>query len=205
MKFAWLLSLFLVSCSLAPDPDAEFFLARAAADPDLRIEDAYKFLFHATRGGEHAVDNEAAARLWLDREWAALGPPRPGEPLWEPLAADGRLGRLHLRPYRARGGNPADLHAAFVAGARAYDADPARFRKSWQALGRELQKQPVGHLTRAEWKRLDRARRAQRYPAIHHSPEYERARRPAYRVLPAAQARPLLEALGREAKSTVFP
>ena len=44
----------------------------------------------------------------------------------------------------------------------------------------------------AEWRRLDREMRARGYPAIHHSPEYENARRPAYRVLPAAQARPLL-------------
>lgn len=196
---------FLCACARAPNPDAAFFLAQARADPDLRIEDAYKFLFHATRGGEHAVENEAAVRRWLDREWQTLGPPPPGEPLWTPLTADGRIGRLNLRPYQALGGNPAALHAAFVAGARAYDADPARFRKSWQALGRELQKQPVGHLTRAEWQRLDRALRAQRYPAIHHSPGYEQARAPAYRVLPAAQARLLLEPLGREAESTVFP
>lgn len=195
MKFPWLVPLLLVSCSTAPDPDAAFFLAQARADPDLRIEDAYKWLVHATRGGEHAVADEVAVRHWLDREWATLGPPLPDEPLWVPLAADGRIGRLNLRPYRAQGGDPDALHAAFVRGAASFDADPARFRKAWRALGREVKKQPGGHLTAAEWRRFDRDLRARDYPACHHSPAYEQARTPAYRVLPAAEAQPLLDAL----------
>jgi len=184
-----------LSCARAPDPTAAYFLAGAASDPDLRIEDAGKWLFHATRGGEHAVENETAARLWLENEWKSLGPPLPDEPLWVPLDPEGRIGRLNLRPYRARGGSPEALHKAFITGARAFDASPARFRRAWNALGRALKSRPVGHLTYAEWRRLDRDWRADGYPAIHHSPEYIRARRPAYRVLPAAQAQPLLDSL----------
>lgn len=189
--------LLLGSCALAPNPDAEFFLAQARGDPDLRIEDAYKWLFHATRGGEHAVADGFAVRKWLENEWATLGPPQPGEPLWTPLTADGRIGRLNLRPYRARGGDRDALHAAFVRGAETFDASPARFRRAWRALGRELEKRPVGHLTAAEWRRFDREMRAQGYPACHHSAEYERARTPAYRVLPAAQAQPLIAKLAQ--------
>lgn len=193
MKFSWLLPLLLVSCAPAPDPDADFFLAQAPADPELRIADAYKWLYHAARGGEHAIESEFAVRQWLDQEWKTLGPPLPDEPLWTPLAADGRVGRLNLRPYRAQGGDPGALHAAFVAGAASFDASPARFRKAWAALGRRLKQQPQGRLTFAEWRRLDRAMRARGYPACHHSPEYESARRPAYRVLPAAEGRKLIE------------
>ena len=193
MKWSWLLPLFLVSCSPAPDPDAEFFLAQAPADPELRIEDAYKWLFHATRGGEHAIADETAVRQWLDQEWAALGPPQSGEPLWTPLTADGRIGRLNLRPFKAQGGSADDLHAAFLASADSFDASPARFRAAWKALGRALSKNPQGRLTHSEWRRLDRAMRAQGYPAIHHSPEYEQSRHPAYRVLTQEQARRLLD------------
>ena len=200
-----LLAALLGACARAPDPDAEFFLAQARADPELRIEDAYKWLFHAARGGEHAVENETAVRLWLENEWAALGPPQPGEPLWTPLSADGRVGRLNLRPYRAQGGDPDALLAAFIQGATAFDANPARFRKAWHALGRELKNQPVGHLTADEWRRFDREMRARGYPAGHHSPEYEAARAPAYRVLPAAQVRPLIEALGPRGNQPFSP
>ena len=193
MKFPWLVPLFLVSCSAAPDRDAEFFLAQAGADPEVRIEDAYKWLVHATRGGEHAIASEFAARQWLENEWATLGPPPPNEPLWVPLVADGRIGRLNLRPYRAQGGAPEPLLAAFLASAESFDASPARFRAAWKALGRALSKNPQGHLTHAEWRRLDRAMRAQGYPAIHHSPEFEQSRHPAYRVLTQEQARRLLD------------
>ena len=110
MKFTWLLPLFLVSCARAPDPDAAFFLEQARDDSELRIEDAFKWLVHATRGGEHAVADGFAVRKWLENEWATLGPPQPGEPPWVPLTADGRIGRLNLRPYRAQGGEP--LHPA---------------------------------------------------------------------------------------------
>ena len=191
LKHILLLGL-LGSCARGPDPDAAFFLAQAPSDPDLRIADAYKWLFHATRGGEHAVENEFTVRQWLENEWATLGPPQPGEPLWIPLTADGRVGRLNLRPYRAQGGDPAALLAAFLAGADAFDASPARFRRAWNALGRELKNQPIGHLTAEKWRRLDREMRAQGYPALHHSPEYEQARQPAYRVLPADEARKLM-------------
>jgi hypothetical protein len=182
----------------APDPDADFFLAQLPADPELRIEDAYKWLFHATRGGEHAIVNAFAVRQWLDQEWAGLGPPDPGEPLWTPLAPDGRIGRLNLRPFKAQGGSADALHAAFLAGAESFDADPARFRAAWRALGRALEKHPHGHLTRAEWRRLDARARPEGYPACHHSPAYEQARAPAYRVLPRAHAQPLLHALNPE-------
>ena len=195
MKLPWLLPLLLASCAPAPDPDAAFFLAQAPADPDLRIEDAYKWLVHATRGGEHAVDNEFAVRKWLEKEWATLGPPHPGEPLWTPLTADGRIGRLNLRPFKAQGGSADDLHAAFLASADSFAADPARFRAAWNALGRALESNPRGHLTRAEWRRLDALARKDGYPARHHSPEYEQARAPAYRVLAAAQARKLRDSL----------
>ena len=183
---------FLCSCAAAPDPDADYFLAQARADPELRIADAYKWLFHAARGGEHAIADEAAARQWLENEWATLGPPRPDEPLWVPLVPDGRIGRLNLRPYRARGGTPAPLLAAFLASAESFDASPARFRAAWQSLGRSLNRNPVGQLTYSEWRRLDREMRAQDYPARHHSAAYEQARQPAYRVLTAAEARKLM-------------
>lgn len=201
----WFSLLLLGACARAPDPDAAFFLEQTRIDPEIRIADAYKWLFHATRGGEHAVADEFAVRKWLETEWAALGPPQPDEPLWTPLTPDGRIGRLNLRPYRARGGDPDALLAAFIQGATAFDANPARFRQAWRALGRELTKQPVGHLTAADWRRFDREMRAQGYPACHHSSAYEKARAPAYRVLPAEQAQPLIQALAREGKSTVFP
>jgi len=187
--------LLVCACVRIPDPVAKFCLEHARTEPEWRIEDAAKWIVHATRGGEHAVPNEFAARRWLETEWATLGPPPPDEPLWVPLTPDGRIGRLNLRPYQTQGGDLDALHAAFIAGAETFDADSRRFLRAWRSFGRLLAAAPQGHLTHAEWKRLDRDWRAQGYPAIHHSPDYRDARRPAYRVLPLAQAQPLLDSL----------
>ena len=195
MKHLWLLPLLLVSCSPSANPTVEYFLAQATSDPELRIEDAYKWLFHATRGGEHAVENEFAVRKWLDQEWATLGPPQPNEPLWVPLTPDGCIGRLNLRPYRARGGSPHVLHTAFVAGAESFKSNPTRFRHAWNTLGQQLSKHPQGLLTHDAWKHLDQEMRKENYPAIHHSVDYEKSRQPAYRVLPAAEAQSCLNSL----------
>ena len=155
-------------------------------DPEVRIEDAYKHLFHATRGGEHAIRSPEGPRAWLDREWATLETPRKGEPLWEPLRPDGSIGRLHLRPYRAAGGPPKPLLEAFIASAQGFRSEPEDFVRVWRELGERLRQREAGRLTRKEWERLDERMRPA-YGAIHHSPEYEALRKPAYRVLRRAE------------------
>ena len=172
-----------------------FAKARWRADADaLGVEDAYKWLFHAARGGEHAVTDASGPQAWLDREWETLGKPRPGERLIDPLRPDGAIVRLNLRPYRAAGGGKDALLAAFVASAREFRADPAAFAAAWRALGAAL----PPYLARAEWERLDREASGGGYPAVHHSPAYQRARRPAYRVLTGARADRLREELARK-------
>jgi hypothetical protein len=177
-------------CRAAGDvvPFAETVLS---ADPEVRIEDAYKWLFHATRGGEHAIRDESAARAWLAREWAALGPPEPGEALVVPLRPDGALVRLNLRPFKARGGNPDALLTAFVRSARSFQSSAENFEAAWRELGRRLSDGPSGPLDGAAWSRLDAEARAKGYPAWHHSTGYEAARHPAYRVLTGDEARRL--------------
>ncbi len=195
LRWLWLMVGGGLACAPAPDDLTAYFLAHGAREPAVHMEDAYKYLYHAGCGGEHALADEAAAARGLAREWATLGPAAADEIPWEPLTADGRIGRLHLRPYQAQGGTLAALQEAFVAGAREFDGRPTRFRRAWRALGRAVRTQPVGQLTWAEWQRVDRLRKAKGYPAAHHSAAYTAAHAPAYRVLPAAQARHLLAQL----------
>ena len=54
-----------------------FALDAFASDPETRIEDAYKWLYQATCGGEHAVPDEEAARAWLRAEFPRLPPTPP--------------------------------------------------------------------------------------------------------------------------------
>src|SRR5262245_56083851 len=94
------------ACALLAGVDPiDFAFAGWQPTPKMEIEDAYKWLFHATLGGEHAVTDDEGPRQWLDREWATLGPPLAGEKEVVPLTVDGKLIRLNLRPYKARGGD----------------------------------------------------------------------------------------------------
>jgi hypothetical protein len=166
-----------------------------ATRPEARIEDAYKFLFQATRGGEHAAPDEASARTYLAREWASLpeGGPSSDEPAIEWLRHDGALVRLHLRPAKAHGVSEEAVLAAFLASARAVRKDASGFTYAWQALGERLRQRPQGHLTRAAWEQLDAAMRPKNYPAVHHSEAYRTAYAPAYRVMRRSDAEAVLK------------
>ena len=186
----WLVSFLVLSLAgipaIATSP-IDFAAPIWRANPAVRADDAYKWLFQATRGGEHAIDREGALS-WLQDEWKTLTPPRAGEREWEPLTADGAIGRLNLRPYRARGGDMRALGEAFVRSAKSFKEDRDGFLVEWRALGDRLQGGAMGALTRAEWDRVDAVAKAGFYGAMHHSPSYERDRAPAYRVLTRTDA-----------------
>src|SRR5437588_7200040 len=103
---------FILSCM--PSALIDFAIPKWKADPNVRIEDAYKWLYQATRGGEHAIPDKDSARKWLDDEWKTLDPPVSNEAIWEPLCPGGEIGRLNLRPFRASDGKPDDLLNAFL-------------------------------------------------------------------------------------------
>jgi hypothetical protein len=168
---------------LAPSALLDHGVVQWRKEPETRVQDAYKWLYHATLGGEHAIENEAGPRAWMEREWVALGPPRKGELSHVPLTPDGRLLRVNLRPYRATGGDKERLLAAFIASARRFRGKKDTFIREWEALGRRLRKGKIGKITLVAWREVDGQTRPIGYPAVHHSPEYERAYRPAYRIV----------------------
>lgn len=176
-------------------PLVAFALDALAGRPEARIEDAYKFLFQATRGGEHAAPDEASARAYLAREWAGL--PAAGSPSDEPpiewLRHDGALVRLNLRPAKAQGIPEDAVLGAFLVSGRAVRMDASGFTYAWQALGERLRERPQGHLTRAAWDALDVAMLPKGYPAMHHSEAYTAAYAPAYRVMRRGDAEALLK------------
>lgn len=185
----------LLAAALSAQALLPFAVNSFAADPETRIEDAYKWLFQAASGGEHAIPDEESARRWLEREWASLGETPPGEPLVVSLRPDGALVRLNLRPFRDRGGHVGDLLEAFLRSARSFEPDAALFRESWASLGLKLSAHPLGPLNRTEWSRLEAAMQAKGYPAVHHSAAFAKARRPAYRVLTMEEAGRLVRPL----------
>jgi hypothetical protein len=182
-------TVFILSC--LPSSLLDFGISKWKADKNVRIEDAYKWIYQTTRGGEHAAPDRVSAEPWLEREWQTLAKPAPNEPLWEPLCKDGSIGRLNLRVFKAKGGKMDDLLDAFLASSREYRETGTRFIDTWNELGRRLKRKPIGSLTSEEWSRFDAEMKAKNYPAVHHSKDFEEAHRPAYRIITASERRKL--------------
>ena len=152
--------------------------------PHLQVEDLYKLLHQSVAGPAHAIDDPEMARQWLMREWSALGNPFETEETYEPLSSDGRLVRVNLRPWRTAGHAPEAVLNAFVRTAGTLPPDTAHIRTELDAIlaCSELLADGLplsGPVIQSFFN--DRAR--DRYPAIHHSEEYSRTYRPAYRVV----------------------
>ena len=173
---------------------ARFAWGALRNEPAAAVVDVYKWLFQATRGGEHAAPSEEAARRWLESEWATLGPPFPDEPLVVPLRPDGTVVRLNLRPYKAAGGDPEDLLRAFLSSAREFRPDPGLFVSAWRAFGAELAPTGTQGLEVPAFEALDREAERAGWPARHHGADYAAERKPAYRVLTGEEAARLTRA-----------
>lgn len=166
-----------------PDLLVDYAVRSWAETPLMQIEDAYKWLFHATLGGEHAVRDEVGPRQWLVGEWASLRTAKPLEPECVLLDPAGRVLRINLRPYKSKGGDREMLLAVFVESARRFRAEKPQFLATWRSLGKRLERRRVGRISAVAWKRLDARCSRRGYPAIEHSDEYIRAYAPAYRVV----------------------
>jgi hypothetical protein len=163
----------------------EILADHAARYPRLEAQDLYKLIYQAAMGNEHAVSSAVQVRDWLEREVAALGeePDRSlSDPTIDPISPDGRIVRVHLRPYIAAGEDLAGLLEAFVRTAEMYAGTEERLRRYWAVVERMAE---VGGLSVGS----DRVREffaqmeAQGLPAAYHSAAYRDAYWPAYRVV----------------------
>ena len=179
----------LLACT--PSALLDFAIPKWKADPAVRVEDTYKWIFQATRGGEHAAPDRQRAKQWLDGEWSSITGTSADQPLWEPLCPGGEIGRVNLRSYKDSGGREGDLLDAFITSSRDYRATVAKFTAAWNEFGRRLRKHSVGHVTLDDWTKLDAEMRSKDYPAVHHSEIYNKERVPAYRIVTKSEMRKL--------------
>jgi hypothetical protein len=149
--------------------------------PRLQMADLYKLLHQASMGSEHAIVDPEGARAWLERELAALGT-GPDEPLVDHISPDGRIARVHLRPYVAKSLDPEALLAAFLRTGRGFPGEAERLRQ-YGRVAEEIASAsrlpfPPGSIAAFMERMAHRG-----FPAVHHSAAYRVAYRPAYRVV----------------------
>jgi hypothetical protein len=157
--------------------------------PESEIVDVYKLLHQATFGHGHLVASKKAAREWLERE-SELLTPSTREPLVESIHPDGQIVRLHLRPYLAYGGKIKLLLDAFVRSAEQVQGDMGTMTRRWQFFEGLCQPGAIeaGRFVLQEVLLFGRLREREGWSAMHHSPAYQAAHKPYYRVLTRVEA-----------------
>lgn len=149
--------------------------------PGMQLEDVYKLLHQAALGPGHAVKDKADARGRLQTEAASLGA-GPQEPVRDVISPDGKLARIHLRPFLADGGSLDDLCDAFVETANNHPPSAEKLAKFCGCLG------DLAAAGGIPWPKQDVVMwfdriAASGYPSVHHSPGFTASVRPAYRVV----------------------
>ena len=159
----------------------ELLSQHIARYPRIQLDDIYKLLHQAALGPGHAVKDTAAARAWLEKEAAELGP-GPVEPENDIISPDGKLARVHLRSWLAAGGSLDDLNSAFVETANNYPPSPEKLGKFCGCLGDLAAAGGIPFAQQDVLAFFDRIAQAS-YPVVHHSRIYSEAYKPAYRVV----------------------
>jgi len=175
--------------------------------PLLRAPDIYKLVHQGVFGPGHMIASAAQAKRMLEKETAALEDRSPHcptgaaaaksrgrmpESAFEPIDPKGRLVRVNLRPLlrmkaegvgtNAEGSLDADwLADVLVESARMVKGDPILMRRRLASAVRWCRQNLPGQASGLE--RMAAQARESGYPAFHHSPAYQRAYRPAYRVV----------------------
>jgi hypothetical protein len=144
--------------------------------PEMKIQDLYKLLHQAALGSEHAFLDPESARDWLTRELAEMSD-GPRESLIDPISLDGGIVRIHLRPFVTAGYDADELLESFIRTAREYQGNARLLEEYWRAAVK------TAYFAVGTMDKFIQTMKKQNYPPVHHSAEYERIYRPAYRVV----------------------
>lgn len=162
--------------------------AEQQRQPVEQPEDLYKFIHQAALGNAHMLEH-GDAKLYLLQEWDEVQPD-PDEQMLVDLSPSGKVVRLNLRPFKARGGDPQDLWAAMERSAAA-SYDGTAVLEYWWQEAIELSAEGELPFNPEVLKDYISQRRTEGFPAVHHSPSYEARYQPSYRVLLREEAEKL--------------
>jgi hypothetical protein len=149
--------------------------------PLMQLDDVYKLLHQAALGPGHAVEDVAAARKRFDAEIQSLGS-GPEEPIADAISPDGRLARIHLRPYIEAGHDLAALFEAFVQTAQNYPASRDKLAKFCGCLGDLAGAGGIPFAQARVVEHFEAIARRQ-FPVVSHTATYRETYKPAYRVV----------------------
>lgn len=149
--------------------------------PRLAIDDLYKLIHQAAMGSEHALGDAGRARDRLREEIGSLVP-GPDEPLLDPISPDGKIVRIHLRPFSGSNLDEEELLRAFLQTPQVFAPSTDRLL-DYAGCARRLAKGGRLAFDADEVSGYFQELREGGFPAAHHSQVFRDAYRPAYRVV----------------------
>jgi hypothetical protein len=156
-------------------------LKEISSHPCSQPPDIYKFLHQAAFGSAHAVRDTAAVQNWMEREIESLNFSVEDQ-LVDTLSPDGRIVRVNLRPYLKNGFKTEELLDAFIKTANQFQGSEHKFRQYWKSA-EKLAEQGKFKFTKEELNTFFVQQKKKNFPAVHHSEEYTKKYKPAYRVI----------------------
>lgn len=152
--------------------------------PAMASTDAYKLIYQGVQGPEHLIDSPEDFAARLRSEYEDISPDE-AEPLWEPVRPDDVLGRLNLRPFKARGGDVEQLITACLQTAERPGGwgTLAELRAVWADFVALCRAGRWTAFAPAEVLAFSAQLEEQNFPPIHHSASYREAYQPAYRLV----------------------
>lgn len=167
-----------------PDHQIDYAIANMIRQhPELRLQDIYKSFFQDRFGPGHIIPSEAAAQAYLMRELSECKEEKDPMPI-EPVGCEGRYIRVSL--YKVKSGVICleDYLEAFVGGARPIAAEEY---EAWMDEWKHIADRAAAFGIRdyeSDRKEIDAL--LKEYDGnlvLHHSPEYNEAYEPHYRII----------------------
>jgi len=149
--------------------------------PKMEARDLYKYLHQAALGSEHAVKDTNAVKAWMKKEIAGLDTATTND-LEEQLSPDGNLVRINLRAFIKSGENTEQLLKAFISTANNYRGSKETLVK-YLNTAKDLIKIKAISIDENIFNALVTELEKAGYPAVHHSVNYAKEYKPAYRVI----------------------
>ncbi len=156
-------------------------LAQITRYPLMEIRDVYKLIYQGAMGGDHAVQDAQAVRVWFDQDVRDMVD-GPEEPVVDPISVDKRVIRINLRPYKSAGGDLTALCEAFIRSAQAYQGNRADLVCYW-AYVEQMSRAGLLCFELEALNAFIQDMVTKGFPAVHHSQVYEQSYHPAYRVI----------------------
>lgn len=155
--------------------------AQLAMYPEMLEQDWYKLFHQASMGSRHLGVDDSLIYNYLLGEWDRIEASNQ-EPLVEYIAPDSSMVRIHLRPYKAKGGTPEAVFEAMKKTWETFEPSENRLQELMDELLAVAGMERIG-VQKEVLARLIETQKNTGFPPMHHSELYESKYKPAYRVI----------------------